>query len=172
MPQPSSEWAVLKTPLPERTLRVREFRGHEGISELFRFELDLVADLDADVAFGKLLGQPVSVELRGLGESDSDSGAPRWFHGIVSSFGELVPDQEFARYRMVLVPSLWLSTKRVGSRVFQQQTAPEILEEMLRKFSPTVDLRETYHGHNYCVQHAESDFAFLSRLMEEEGIFY
>lgn len=47
MPGPSTEWAVLKTPLPEETCRVRGFHGHEGISELFRFELDLVADLGA-----------------------------------------------------------------------------------------------------------------------------
>ena len=172
MSQRSSEYAVLSTSLPEGTFSVREFRGTEGISDLFRFELDLTADSGADVPFEKLLGAAASLQLRGVPDRVGAEAAPRWFHGIVSSFGELQADSEFAHYRLELAPSLWLSTQRVGSRVFQQMSVPTILEEMLAEYRPVIDLRATYHEHNYCVQHDESDFTFLSRLMEEEGIFY
>src|SRR5439155_7955988 len=81
-------------------------------------------------------------------------------------------DDTFIHYRAEVVPLLWLLTRREQSRIFQQKTAKEILTKVLDGIPLTWDLRETLAARDYCVQYRESDFAFASRLLEEEGIYY
>jgi type VI secretion system secreted protein VgrG len=71
-----------------------------------------------------------------------------------------------------MVPKLWLLTKKVRSRIFQQVSVPDILRAVLTGMAVKYELSGTYHPRDYCVQYRESDFAFASRLMEEEGIHY
>ena len=162
----AGRWLKLRTPLGEDALLLEGFQGAEAVSELFRFEIDALAPPGVQIPFEKLLAQPVSVAL----EQGEDP--PRYFHGIVESIEEQPPGEEFNSYKLVMVPRFWLLTRRVQSRIFQQQSVPDILRTVLKGLDVVVELEDSYAPHNYCVQYQESDFAFASRLMEEVGIFY
>src|SRR5262245_28321354 len=141
-------------------------RGREALSQLYEFELDLMAERDRPADFAKVLGQPALVEL------DLPGKKKRFFHGVINRFSQGRRDAAFAYYRATLVPQLWLLTKNVQSRIFQQITVPDILKKVLAGVKVTWEIQGTFHPRDYCVQYRESDFAFASRLMEEEGIFY
>src|SRR5262249_13157965 len=136
------------------------------------FEVDYLVDLKTNVPFHQVLGKPATIKIEGREGGTSGSDLPRYIHGIVSGLREMGADDSFTQYRMEIVPTLWLLTKRIHSRVFQQQTVQHILETMLKGLNVSFKLHGTYNEHNYCVQYAESDFAFVSRIMEEEGLFY
>jgi type VI secretion system secreted protein VgrG len=154
------------TPLGPDVLLLKGFTGREGLSQLFEFHLDLVAENRRPIPFEDLLGQPVAVRLA-LG-----GGKQRYFHGIVGRFSQGRQGQRFTAYRAQVVPQFWLLGKRVGCRVFQHRSVPEILGEILRGLTVSFRLHGKFEPRDYCVQYRESDFAFASRLMEEEGIFY
>lgn len=157
---------AITTPLGPDALLLSGFHGSEAISELFRFEIDLLAEVGTTIPFDKILGQKVGVELQ------HGSGEKRYFHGIVSRFRQGARDTNFVRFRAELVPEFWLWTKRVRSRIFQQLTVPEILRQVLTGLDVAYEISGTYLPRDYCVQYRESDFNFSSRLMEEEGIHY
>jgi type VI secretion system secreted protein VgrG len=154
------------TPLGTDILLLKGFTGREGVSQLFDFRLELLAENPKAVVFDKFLGQPVTVRLA-LG-----GGHQRFFHGIVSRFSEGRQDQRFTHYRAQVVPQFWLLTRRVRSRIFQHQTVPQILKEVLEGLSVSFHIQGTFHARDFVAQYRESDFAFASRLMEEEGICY
>jgi type VI secretion system secreted protein VgrG len=156
----------ITTPLGQDVLLIREFRGHEDISHLFNFEINLIADLAKDVRFDNIIGQSVTVEMRLL------DGDKRYFNGIVRRFRQGARDENFLHFRAQIVPKLWLLTKKVRSRIFQHLTVPDMLKQVLVGFDVNYDITGTYYPRDYCVQYRESDFAFASRLMEEEGIYY
>ena len=153
------------TPDPDDLLLVG-FRGHEEVSRLFDFHLDLLAENGTAIHFVQLLGQKVTVHLTRL------DGTRRHFSGICKALREGERDLTFTTYRMQVVPALWLLTKRARSRIFQQVTVPEILKQVLTGLNVKYELTDTYYARDYCAQYRESDFAFASRLMEEEGIYY
>lgn len=142
------------------------FRGREAVSQLFSFELDLLAENATAIAFDLLLGQEVSVSLR-LGD-----GSDRYFSGILRRLSRGDSEREFTSYRVELVPKFWCWTKRVQCRTFQQMTVADILRQVLTGLDVSFQLTQEYQRREYCVQYGESDFAFASRLMEEEGIHY
>src|SRR5262249_26338979 len=122
-----------------------------------------------------LLGQSATVRL------DVPGCPRRHLNGILRSLtqGGQVTDTQgratFTRYRAELVPKLWLLSRRVQSRVFQRSTVPDILSGVFREWG--LDVRRSltagnYPQRDYCVQYQESDLAFVSRLMEDEGIWY
>jgi type VI secretion system secreted protein VgrG len=175
--------AVRVKGLGEDDLLLERFTGHEAISELFHFRLEMLAE--KPIEFAKVLGQEVTVELRPPGVFALVPTAElRYFHGIIKrlSQGEYVNggtnrQDRFIRYEAEMAPALWLLTKRVQSRIFQQKTVPAILDQVLEDewgldiLAPQFD-EKPFYPRDYCVQYRESDFAFVSRLMEEEGIFY
>ena len=154
------------TPLGADVLLLIGFAGNEAISQLFGFQLELVAKKDATVAFDKLLGQQITVTIQLPG------GGQRYFNGICSRFSQGARDAEFTSYRMEIVPQLWLLTRTAQSRIFQQMSVPDILKKALSALSVEYKLQGEYKPRDYCVQYRETDFNFVSRLMEEEGIFY
>jgi len=166
LPVQANQPLRLTTPLGEDALFLTGFTGREGISQLFRFQLDLVAANRKDIAFDKLLGQVVNVQV------ETAPGEDRFFSGIVSRLSQGARDEEFTAYRAEIVPSLWLLTRRVQSRIFQHETVPDILRKVFKGLDVAMEVQGKFHPRNYCVQYRESDFAFASRLMEEEGIFY
>ena len=163
---------AVTTPLGTDVLLLQQFSGEEAISRLFRFELDLLAESTATIAFDSILGQGVTVTLM------MPDGTPRYFNGIVSRFtqGQRIPSAQgggtFTGYRAEVVPRFWMLTRNHQSRIFQQLAVPDILKQVLTGLSVTYQLQGSYLKRDYCVQYRESDFAFASRLMEEEGIFY
>ncbi len=156
----------LTTPLGEDVLLLKRLKAHEAISELFGFELDLLAEKETRIPFDAILGQPVTIEMR------LRDGGKRYFNGIVKRFYQGGRDETFLRYRAEVVPKLWLLTKKVRSRIFQHLTVPDILQQVLAGLNVSYEFSATYYQRDYCVQYRESDFAFASRIMEEEGIFY
>ena len=157
---------AIKTPLGQDALLLESLRGRESISEPFHFEIELLAEIKTDVRFDRIIGQLVTIEIHRRPEEK------RYLNALVKSFSETGRDHEFTSFRAELVPSLWLLSKRVQSRVFQDLSVPEILQKVLKPFQVKYDLSATYHPREYCVQYRESDFNFASRLMENEGIFY
>jgi type VI secretion system secreted protein VgrG len=142
------------------------FTGHEALSQLFSFQLDLVAESRKEVAFDKLLGQKVTVQLALAGDKT------RPFSGICKRISQGERDDTFTKYRMELVPQFWLLTKRSQSRIFQHQSVPDILKKVLQGLDVAYEIQGTFEPRDYCVQYRETDFNFACRLMEEEGIYY
>jgi len=157
---------VITTPLGPDRLLLAGFRGHESISQLFRFELDLLAEVNTDIHFEDIIGQGVTIQMR-LANDET-----RYFHGIVKRFSQGGSDEIFTAYHAEVVPKPWLLTKTVQSRIFQNMSVPDILHEVFSGIDITFKLSGTYYPRNYCVQYRESDFDFASRLMEDEGIYY
>jgi type VI secretion system secreted protein VgrG len=157
---------VLTTPLGKDVLLVTAFRGHESISQLFDFEIEMIAEKETKIPFDQILGQTVTLEMRLL------NGDKRYFDALVKQFAQGSRDEVFVSYRASLTPKLWLLTKMVRSRIFQHLTIPDILKAVLTGLDVIYELSATYFPRDYCVQYGESDFDFVSRLMEEEGIYY
>jgi type VI secretion system secreted protein VgrG len=161
---------AITTPLGKDALLLDSFSGTEGMSQLFRFQLGMYSESENPVPFEKLLGQKVTVTLQG--------NPVRYFSGIISRFQQghrtkgLDKKATLIRYEAEMVPQLWLLTKSVQSRIFQQLTVPDILKQVLKGIDFSSEIQGTFAPRDYCVQYGESDFAFASRLMEEEGIYY
>ena len=151
--------------LQPETLTLVGMTGVEGVSELYRFDIELCAPVRTDIPFERVVGQRALMAVRG-------PGATREIEGVVREFTVTGQDEEFAYYQAQLVPEFWLWTRRIRSRIFQRQTTIEILREVLTGLEVVFELHADYPQRNYCVQYQESDFAFASRLMEEEGIRY
>ncbi len=158
----------LTTTLGPEKLLLREMNGVEELGRLSRFDLDLVSE-DANLDFDELLAQPMSVRV------DLESGDTRHFHGLVSEFSQVGTVGRLANYRATLRPWFWLLTRTSDCKIFQEMKVPEIIKQVFRDhgFSDFEDrLSGTYRTWEYCVQYRETHFAFLSRLMEQEGIYY
>jgi len=160
------------TPLAENFLLLAKFRAKEGLSQLFRFELELVHE-ESEAGYQPtlvnaeaVLGQQMLVALLQPDKTE------RYFNGIVTQFTQKQRDQRFTHYEAVLVPHIWVLTQRAQSRIFQQKNVPDILREVFQGFNVTYEIQGTFHARDYCVQYRETDFNFASRLMEEEGIYY
>ncbi len=153
----------------DHELRVNRFEGHEGLSQLFQFDI-IVACKANDVAFDNAVGNTALLTFR-VGEE------PRHVHGIVASFEQGEEGKTLTAYRAVLVPAVFRLQYRRDSRIFQGLAVPDIIKKVLTAAGVPGDgyrlsLRGSYAPREYCVQYRESDWAFISRLMEEEGIAY
>lgn len=166
---------AVSTPLGKDAVLLETLDGTEALSEPFSFELGLLAP-PGEVKFEALLGQPVTIRLDTT--SDPAARVTRYVHGIVSRLaqGEEVREAlgpvTFVRYRAEVVPKLWLLGRRARTRTFQQVSVPDILKKVFADLDTQFDLQGTYEKRDYCTQYRETDLAFASRLMEEEGIYY
>jgi type VI secretion system secreted protein VgrG len=159
---------AINTPLGKDVLLLEGFRGQEAISRLFHFDVDLLSE-NHDIEFKDIIGQRVAIRITEY------SGSPRYINGFVSRFSQGGYDPAFAHYRMEVVPWLWFLTRHADCRIFQNKTIPQIIEQVFKDRGFTdyrSSLTETYEEREYCVQYRETDFQFVSRLMEEYGIFY
>ncbi len=161
---------VIGTPLGEDVLVPASFSGTECLSRPFAYELELLSE-DHEIDFSAIIAQPVVIRLT---VADDET---RWFHGYVGRFAQLGRAGSFSRYSATVVPWLWFLSRSVDCRIFQNQTVPDIVEEVMagRGFnSSDIERRlsATYNPWDYCVQYRETDLDFVSRLMEHEGIYY
>ncbi|MCP3141610.1 type VI secretion system Vgr family protein [Pyxidicoccus xibeiensis] len=142
--------------------------GTEAVSRLYDFRVDFFTVDGEPLKVADLVGQDALVTL-----SVRDSG-PRYIHGWVREVESLGLKMGRRRYRAHVVPKVWRLTQVHRSRIFQGKSVPEILKTVLGESGVDVkpSLSGSYAAREYCVQYRESDFAFLSRLMEWEGIFY
>ncbi len=148
---------------------VVRFRGTEGLSQLYRFEIEL-SSTEESVAFDSIVGKPAVLSINAVTGT-------RWFHGIVGRFEMTGRTYDQTYFRAELVPSVWILTHRYNSRIFQNKTVQEIITDVLTKAGIASDrfrfaLTRSYQPREYCVQYRETDYNFICRLMEEEGIWY
>jgi type VI secretion system secreted protein VgrG len=166
--------------LPDSELLLQNLQGHEEISRLFWFDLNLCSPT-LDITHDKLMGQGVTFHVKYHDDT------PRIFHGYVSQFsaGEVnefnaPPDDDrpWRRYYVRVVPWLWFLTRKSNCRIFHQKDVKQIISQVFQdagfgsSFFDDSKLEGTYPQREYCVQYRETDFNFVSRLMEEDGIFY
>lgn len=158
----------VSSPLGEDVLLLTSFYGDEELSKPFSYDLELASG-DGKIAFDDIIGRNVTVKV--VAEKEGE----RIFNGFVSEFVQLEPENQLARYRAIVVPWLWFLTRVSDCRIFQGKTIPEILEEVFqsRNFNQyELRLTGSYKPLENCVQYRETDFNFVSRLMEQEGICY
>ena len=154
------------TPLGADRLLLLRYSGSESISSPFSFELELLSQ--QAVSFEDIVGKPVTITVA-LG------GGERYINGVVSRFGQTGGDFNFRHYSAQIVPWFWLLTRRADCRIFQNKSTPEIIEDVFKSLGFSdyeLSLTKTYPKRAYCVQYRETDFNFVSRLMEYHGIYY
>ncbi len=142
--------------------------GHDGLSRNGEYRLVLLSRR-GDIVAEELLGKPVSLVV------DLPGGGTREFNGLAAAFSLLPPKGRLHRYQVVLRPWTWLLTRRSDSRIFQGQTTQQILQAVFAGHSCAdfrFELSASYAPRPYCVQYRETDFHFISRLLEEEGIHF
>ncbi|WP_458761470.1 type VI secretion system Vgr family protein [Pseudomonas fluorescens] len=163
-----SRLAKITSPLGPDALLLKDMGGGEELGRLFNYELQLHS-LDNAIDLNQLLGKPLCLSLQ------LDGGGERHFHGIVARCSQNVDEGQFASYQATLRPWLWLLTRTSDCRIFQNLTIPQIIKQVFRDlgFSDFEDaLSRPYREWEYCVQYRETSFDFVSRLMEQEGIYY
>ncbi|MGB9103836.1 MAG: type VI secretion system tip protein TssI/VgrG [Terriglobales bacterium] len=167
----------LESPLGKDVLLIEGCSGTETVSGLFSYELDLLLDrlqtraqsLTADSLIAKKV--TVGMELQK---------GQRYLNGVVKRLTQGHRDDRFIHYRVEIIPWLWLLTQRSNCRIFQNLSIPEIVkkvfDDLKKDYSDLVAYRDatsgTYVKWDYCVQYRETDFNFVSRLLEQDGIFY
>ena len=158
---------IALTPSWGSQLLFKSMVANEALGQLFEFEVETLSK-KRDQATEDALGKPASVSV------ELSTGSTRYFHGILCALStNSVALSEF-QYSLGLKPWLWLLTRRTDTRVFQKLSVQDILKKVFDLFSPDYEfqLQGTYAPYEYCVQYRESDFNFVSRLMEQEGIYY
>ena len=151
-------------------LLLRGFSATEALSQTFEFNLDVIS-AERAIKFEDIVGQNVTIRLN-LPDEET-----RYFNGFISRFEQAAPDPEasFFEYRATMVPWLWFLTRTADCRIFQEKTVPDIIEAVFADLGFTdfeKRLSASYRKWGYCVQYRETDFNFISRLMEQEGIYY
>jgi type VI secretion system secreted protein VgrG len=156
------------TPLGDDVLLFHRMTATEALGHLFQYDLDLLSK-DPNIKFEDLLGQSVTVSL----ELPQDK--TRYFNGFVSRFSLSGSLGDLSAYTATVRPWLWFLTRTADCRIFQEMTVPDIIKQVFRDQGFT-DFEEalsgSYRKWTYCVQYRETDFNFVSRLMEQEGIYY
>lgn len=157
------------SPLGPDVLTVVSVQWTEHLGRPFVGSLELVSDRD-DIDAMELLGQSMSVRI---GDTDD---TPVFLTGYVSAFAQIDRSEELCRYAITLVPWMELLRHVGGMKIFQEQSVVDIAKSIIadRGFTAEVEdrLTQVYRQRAYCVQYNETDFDFLNRLFEEEGIYY
>lgn len=166
---------AIETALGADALALRSFTLQDQISRLFQIEAELSSE-DGGIDLDQVIGNRATIRL------DVGEDGRRYFDGYVSRLVQVTNVGGYAHYRATLVPWLWFLTRTADCRVWvaapepaQGKTAPDIIEEVFKLHGFTdykLSLTATYAKREFCVQYRETDFNFVSRLMEQEGIYY
>jgi len=152
------------------TFEVVEVEGFEQLSAPYEFRIDLASE-DGEVDLAALSREAARLVFA-LGDDEHK------IHGVLSECNEIGRGQTRTRYRVVLVPRLWLTSLQFQNQVHQNQTIEQTLEEELMQSGFVKDddfeirLSGSYPEREYIVQYEETDLNFLQRQMEHYGIFY
>ncbi len=159
----------IDTPLGKDVLLLQGFTGHEGLSQVFSFDLELLSERDEDVSFPRIQGHRVTITIALPGFKE------RCLNGFIVAFEYGGRDSRFTYYRAKMVPWLWFLGQTASCRMFQEMSVTDIIAKVFQGLGFT-DFRNateaTYAPREYCVQYRETALNFVSRLMEQYGIFY
>ena len=158
--------AVLSTPLGKDVLLATRFEGHEALSTLFEFTIGAASD-EKRIDFKKAIGRNCALKV-------TSYGVDRYFNGtlVEARWSGVETDIE---YSLTLRPWLWLLTQTSNCKIFVNKSAPDIIKEVFKEHGfqdYKSSLNDDYPVLEYCVQYSETDFSFVSRLMEAAGIYY
>lgn len=158
-----------QTDLGKDKLALVRFSGTEALSEPFEFHVEAVSN-QHNIDFDKLLGTNCLVSI-----ATGYQGIKRHFHGTLVGARWNGKSGDLSSYQLVMRPWFWLLTRTFNCRIFSDKSATSIIKDVLGKYGFAQFKLKTTHDYpimEYCVQYRESDFAFVSRLMEEFGIYY
>ena len=170
MPSPTQDARPfsVSSPLGPDALLLLRMTGSESLGRLFTYELELLSTSHS-IAMSDVLGQHLTVRAK------TRNDGTRYFDGVVSRFSYVGSYGQYARYEATLRPWLWFLTRVADCRIFQGDTTVDIMKKIFgdHGFSD-LDLTRiaTPPVREYCTQYRESDFNFISRLMEHDGIYY
>src|SRR6266478_2025997 len=160
--------ASVKTPFGPDEVGLLSLEGTETLGRLPSFELQLISETKS-LNPKQILGQTVGVTLN-LG-----NGKQRYFHGHAIQFGRATFRDRYFVYQATVVPWLWFLTRATNCRIFQNKSVVDIVQKVCKDHGfDQIELRlkGNYTSWEYCVQYRETDFNFVSRLLEQEGIYY
>lgn len=164
----AGQFISITTPLGADVLLLRSFTGREAISQLFHFQLELVSE-KPPLKLESIIGQNITVNMT------LTNGSKRYFNGFVSEFAQTGQDSQFTYYQAEMVPWLWFLSQTSDCRIFQNKTVSEIAMQIFQELGFR-DFRNalqgTYERLDVALQYRETEFNFISRLMEREGMFY
>lgn len=150
-------------------LGVYSFNGHEQVNQPYKFDIELVSR-SSNLSLNSCLGSEATLEVY------DDSGGVRFINGVIMQMEQLHTANTFTHYSCILVPRFWFLSETQNHKIFQNKTVPQIIEEVLHGHgfsdeSYSFHLAYKYPKREYCVQYAESDLSFITRLCEEEAIY-
>ncbi|MBH3347165.1 type VI secretion system tip protein TssI/VgrG [Pseudomonas putida] len=153
----------------EEDLLLEHFSGSEGLSRLYQLDLALLSQR-IDVKLKSLIGRLATVEI------ELADGNFRYINGYINRFSTQGSDGGYVRYSALLGPWLWMLTCRFDSRIFQDKTVQDVVSEVFAGFGSLAKyefrLNKSLKPYSYITQYRESDFSFVQRLLENEGLFY
>lgn len=165
----ANQYLSITTPLGADKLLIQSVHGEERISGLFHFFLEMKSEEKA-LDFAAIVGKSATIKI-----ALADGSTTRYVNGIVGRFVQAGGDARFYTYHAELHPWFWLMSMSVDCRIWQNKTVIEIVTGLFDELGFT-DYKNsttgTYTALEYCVQYNESAFAFVSRLLEDAGIFY
>ena len=158
----------------DQELQVLSFRAWEAISRPFRVNVVLVSY--DEIELEQVVGKEALLTIIGNEED-------RYFHGVIASFSQIDVKEDYILYGAKVVPALWFLSLEKDCRIFQKtesnsNTVKDVVKTVLEEGGIPSDrfdfggVKENYKSREYCVQYRETDLHFISRLLEEEGIFY
>jgi type VI secretion system secreted protein VgrG len=161
------------TVLGTDVLLLDSFTGVEQISEPFAFQLELLSE-DRDIDPDAVLRTPITLSV------DLENGETRHVHGLVNRFAQgarvdVGEGDHLTAYTAEMVPWLWFLSLSRDCRIFQEKSVLEIVEEVFTELGWSdfaIRCAHDYPKRDFCVQYRETHLNFVSRLLEEEGIFY
>ena len=157
------------SPLGDDVLLIEGLSGHEGLSHLFEYDVQLLAAAGASIDPADIVGKKVTIGITLL-----DVTGTRYINGIVASFEQSAGDEDFDNYRARVVPALWQATLSSTCRVFQDKDVMAIVKEVLDPYGLSISDQTdgSLKPLEYCTQYRETDFDFISRILEQHGVFY
>jgi len=158
----------VETALGPDALLVTGYTGVEGVSTPFSFQVDFLST-DHSIKAADLLRTPITLTV------ELADGSERPIHGVISRFSRGERTVDFTRYHAEVVPWLWFLSLSRDCKIYQNMTVLEILEAVFKSQGYSdfeIKCQGSYPKREFCVQYRETHLNFVSRLMEEEGIFY
>jgi type VI secretion system secreted protein VgrG len=172
-----SRLLIIGTVKGEDAFIVETLSGHEGLSRLFEYRLELLSE-HGDYKAEDMLGTNATVGIQIEGKKP-----PRFLNGYITRFSVLgqvrTPVYKSStgyRYELVISPWVWFLTRTATCAIFQQKKMLDIVKAVLERASELKSFQVKVNAdtelRDYCVQYRETDFQFVSRLMEQEGLYY
>jgi type VI secretion system secreted protein VgrG len=170
LPTQAKREVAVKTVFGDDTLLFKRMQCSEALGRLSEMRIELASER-GDVKIADVLGTDMTVSL------DLPEGGKRHFHGIVTRFAYQGWRDGKPSYLATLHPALWLLTRATNCRIFQAKPVLDIVKAVTGAYGGAIELDESLlssvpAAREYCVQYRESDFNFVCRLLEEEGIYF